>query len=33
METPLMRTPLLAVGNPIMERYRRAVLAALAQRR
>ena len=33
METPLLRSPLLAVGNPIVEAYRRAVLAALGQRR
>ena len=33
METPLLRSPLLAVGNPILERYRRAVIALLRQRR
>jgi GT2 family glycosyltransferase len=33
METPLLRSPMLAVANPIMERYRRVLLAALDQRR
>jgi GT2 family glycosyltransferase len=33
METPLLRSPLLVVGNPLLERYRRAVIALLPQRR
>jgi GT2 family glycosyltransferase len=32
METPLLDSPLLAVGNPLMERYRRVLLALLARR-
>jgi GT2 family glycosyltransferase len=33
MDTPLLRSPLLHVGNPLLERYRAAVLALLRQRR
>jgi hypothetical protein len=29
METPLLRSPLLVIGNPVMDRYRRAVLRVL----
>jgi GT2 family glycosyltransferase len=33
METPLLRSSMLAIGNPIMECYRRALLAVSRQRR
>jgi GT2 family glycosyltransferase len=29
LETPLLRSPLLVIGNPVMDRYRRAVLRVL----